>query len=115
MAVQTLRKALGMAILVLVFSAGANADCDKAETPELPDAKTASRDEMVAAQLNIQAFLKHTEDYLVCVKGGRRFDKAIAVMNDVAEGYNKQLRQYRKRVVKEDPENSATDLALTEL
>ena len=89
---------IGIGVLSLTMSAFGDSKCAKVTAPTMPDPNTASVEDMIAARAAVQLFLKDTEGYLNCVRSGRRYGKAIAKMNDIAETYNRNLRVFKSRM-----------------
>ena len=57
--------------------------CEYPERPTLPDGGTASKDEMIAAQSAVKAFLAAVDEYLVCIENEEK--DAIAAMDNPDE------------------------------
>ena len=57
--------------------------CDYPERPTLPDGGTASKDEMIAAQSAVKAFLTAVDEYLTCIEQEEK--DAIAAMENPDE------------------------------
>lgn len=89
------------------FAASAHANCTLSEAPVVPDGKTASEADMVAAQQAIRSFVAETQEYLACVQnegrgrsGGdwtRRYNEASSQMEKLATEFNRQLRAFKSR------------------
>lgn len=104
-----MKRLIAAAVLALSvgFATGAQANCTLSEAPQVPDGKTASEAEMVAAQQAIRVFVTETQEYLACLQnegrgrsGGdwtRRYNEASSQMEKLANEFNKQLRAFRSR------------------
>lgn len=57
--------------------------CEYPERPDLPDGSTASKDEMIAAQKAVKAFLADVDEYLTCIEKEEK--DAIAAMDNPDE------------------------------
>ena len=78
----------------------------------LPDATTASRDEMLAAQQSVRAFVAAADLYLTCVatiiddkkrSGEERnvavneHNRMVTAMEQIATAFNEQIRIFKER------------------
>ena len=57
--------------------------CDYPERPTLPDGNTASKDDMIAAQTAVKAFLAAVDEYLVCLEQEEK--DSIAALPEIDE------------------------------
>ena len=57
--------------------------CEYPERPTLPDGSTASKDQMIAAQTSVKAFLATVDEYLTCIEEEEK--EAIAALPDIDE------------------------------
>lgn len=57
--------------------------CEYPDRPTLPDGGTASKDEMIAAQTAVKAFLAAVDEYLTCIE--KEEEDAIAAMENPDE------------------------------
>jgi hypothetical protein len=57
--------------------------CDYPERPTLPDGGTASKEDMIAAQTEVKAFLAAVDEYLVCIEQEEK--DAIAALPEIDE------------------------------
>ena len=71
-----------VATVVLAAPAFAVA-CEYPERPTLPDGSTASKEEMIAAQTAVKAFLASVDEYLDCIEQEEK--DAIAAMDNPDE------------------------------
>lgn len=54
--------------------------CDYPEKPVLPDGNTATKEDMIAAQASVKAFLSAVDDYLSCIEQEAR--DAVQALDD---------------------------------
>jgi cyclophilin family peptidyl-prolyl cis-trans isomerase len=88
------------------------AECAPPEPPPLPDAATATRDDMLAAQRRVRDFVAAGETHLTCLSkvidddersaddrnaAVSEHNRMIAVMEQVASAFNEQVRIFRGR------------------
>lgn len=102
--------------------------CEYPERPELPDGNAASKQEMIAAQTAVKAFLAAVDEYLVCIEQEekdaiaaldnpdeetiKRRDELLAKRFDAAneekflfgEQWNQQVRAYNARKAEQKSE-----------
>ena len=95
--------------------------CEYPERPTLPDGGTASKDEMIAAQTTVKAFLAAVDEYLTCIEQeekdaieamenpdeetikrrdellSKRFDAANEEKFLFGEKWNQQVRAYNAK------------------
>ena len=57
--------------------------CEYPERPKLPDGSSASKEEMIAAQTAVKAFLAAVDEYLVCIEQEEK--DAIAALPEIDE------------------------------
>jgi hypothetical protein len=57
--------------------------CEYPERPTLPDGSTASKDQMIAAQTSVKAFLAAVDEYLTCIEEEEK--EAIAALPEIDE------------------------------
>ena len=57
--------------------------CEYPERPTLPDGNTASKDQMIAAQTSVKAFLAAVDEYLTCIEEEEK--EAIAALPEIDE------------------------------
>ena len=87
-------------------------ECEPPARPEIPDGTVADLDAMLAGQDNVQAFIGAGDTYLACLSdiidgedisdedhslAVREHNLTVAVMEQLAEDFNTQLRAYRDR------------------
>lgn len=79
------------AISILLFSTSAAFACDYPQRASFPDGQTATKDEMIAGQQSVKAYMAAMEEYLACIAADE--EAAIAQMEDPAEGVLQQREQ----------------------
>ena len=57
--------------------------CEYPERPTLPDGSTASKEQMIAAQTSVKAFLAAVDEYLICIEEDEK--DAIAALPEIDE------------------------------
>ena len=73
-----------IAAVILLFAAPAfGLACEYPERPTLPDGSTASREDMIAAQTAVKAFLASIDEYLLCIEQEEK--DAIAALPEIDE------------------------------
>ena len=79
-----MNKVIRAVAATVLFAAPAFAlACEYPERPTLPDGSTASKDEMIAAQSAVKAFLASVDEYLNCIEQEEK--DAVAAMDDPDE------------------------------
>jgi hypothetical protein len=113
--------ALALATTLFLGSSMALA-CDYPDRPLMPDGKTASKDDLLAAKDDVQSFVAGVDEYLNCIETeekeavkelrnpsskvlderddllSSRFDAANEEKALVGEQFNLQIRAYNKKV-----------------
>jgi hypothetical protein len=85
-------KALYLLGLAMAMSAAAQADCTYPTEPtDIPDGKTASMEQMVAAQKSVKAFDEAIVAYTSCLK--LEHEAALAKSPDLSEDQKKQMEK----------------------
>jgi hypothetical protein len=72
-----------IAASVLLVAPAFGLACEYPERPTLPDGSTASKDDMIAAQTAVKAFLAAVDEYLDCIEQEEK--DAIAAMENPDE------------------------------
>jgi len=96
--------------------------CDYPERPHMPDGSTASKDELLAAKADVQAYVAAVDEYLTCAETeekaaiaeldnpsteelqrrdsmlSKKFDAANDEKALVGEQFNQQIRAYNKKL-----------------
>lgn len=79
-----MNKVIRAVVAAALFAAPAFAlACEYPERPTLPDGSTAAKDEMIAAQRAVKAFLASVDEYLNCIEQEEK--DAIAAMDNPDE------------------------------
>jgi len=96
--------------------------CDYPERPAMPDGSTASKDELLAAKTEVQAYVSAVDEYLTCIETeenetiaaldnpsqdelqrrndmiNKKFDAANEEKAMVGEQFNQQIRAYNEKL-----------------
>lgn len=88
--------ATGM-LLGMAFSSASFAACDKPESPAIPSGDSASGSDMLEAKKAVETFLKAAEAYLECARGNIQKDRMVADMEDIADKFNRELRNFKAK------------------
>lgn len=96
--------------------------CDYPGRPQMPDGSAASKDELIAAKANVQAYVAAVDEYLTCSESeekaaveeldspsaeelqrrddmmSKKFDAANEEKALVGEQFNQQIRAYNKKL-----------------
>ena len=107
-----------VSVAMLFMAQGALA-CDYPTRIDLPDGATASKEDMIAAQKDVKAYVASMDEYLNCMEGdeaaailalgdvdedtkrqradlfNKKYNAAVEQMNLVAEEFNVQVRAYK--------------------
>ena len=108
-------KCLANLIIVsgLVLSASVTtAACREATAPGMPNPDMASEYEMLQAQIAVKQYLASQEQYLNCIHNGRKHNRVIDQMHDIADQYNRRAKRYKTRMESQD---MITKLALLDV
>lgn len=94
--------AYGLFAAALATGASQALACDKPRLDlDMPDGKTASETEMIAAQQQVNAFVKAGESYIACIEGSasamKERNDTIDEMEKAAALFNRQLRYFKRR------------------
>jgi hypothetical protein len=119
---------IAVAAIVLFAAPAFGLACEYPERPTLPDGGTASKEEMIAAQSAVKAFLAAVDEYLTCIEQeekdavaaldnpdeetikrredllSKRFDAANEEKFLYGEQWNQQVRAYNARKTQESSE-----------
>ena len=72
--------------------------CERPAAPSsIPDGKTASKEEMLAAKKLVDAFKTSTEEYLACEKSAAKKDAAGVELVKVADRFNAQVKAFKAK------------------
>jgi hypothetical protein len=74
--------------------------CEYPERPTLPDGGTASKDEMIAAQSAVKAFLAAVDEYLICIEAEEK--DAIAELPEVDESDEEAVKAREDEIKRRD-------------
>ena len=74
--------------------------CEYPERPTLPDGGTASKDEMIAAQSAVKAFLAAVDEYLICIEQEEK--DAIAAMPEVDDSDEEAVKAREEEIKRRD-------------
>lgn len=107
--------------ILLIFVAPLALACDYPTRADVPDGATATKEEMIAGQRGVKAYMSAMEDYLSCIEAteqetvagpdelneeakqqridmlNKKYNAAVEEMNIVAEEFNIQVRAYKER------------------
>jgi hypothetical protein len=103
--------AVTLAVVGCLFGIGVQA-CDYPEAVNVPDGRNASKEEMVAGQQAVKAYMTAMEEYLDCLDSETnasgeepteeqrkilvsRHNAAVDEMETLAASFNEQVRAYR--------------------
>lgn len=95
-------------------AACAAAACDNPPVVAIPDGKTATEDQLLAAQTQVKSYLSAMEQYLACLNDEleaagddapsefkslmvTRHNSAVSEMEAVAQAFNEQVKAFRER------------------
>lgn len=112
-----IKSVVSVAILFFAHSALA---CEYPSRVDVPDGATASKEDMIAAQRGVKAYMAAMDEYLNCIEGdeaaavlslgddvdedakrqradmfNKKYNAAVEQMNLVAEEFNVQVRAYK--------------------
>jgi hypothetical protein len=106
---------------ILLFCAPVVFACDYPQRATVPDGATASKEEMIAGQKSVKAFMAEMEEYLSCIAAaeeaavllledstpdvllqretmlGKRHNAAVEDMEIVAAEFNNEVRAYKAK------------------
>jgi hypothetical protein len=87
------------ALTVLCMVAAAPAwSCERPPAPtDIPDGKTAGKEEMLAAKRAVDAYKTGMEEYLACEKSSSKINAAEAELLKVADRFNAQVRAFKAK------------------
>jgi hypothetical protein len=72
--------------------------CERPTSPStIPDGKTASKDEMMAAKKAIDAYKLAMEDYMGCERSNTKIESAHAELEKIADRFNEQVRAFKAK------------------
>lgn len=109
------------AAVALLFASQSAFACDYPQRVTVPDGATASKEDMIAGQRGVKAYMASMEEYLSCIEAdeaqrvmglgdvdaktkrqqeemfNKKYNAAVEEMNLVAEEFNMQVRAYKDR------------------
>ena len=116
-------KIIKLAFTTTLFLASSLAlACDYPDRPSMPDGSTASKEELLTAKANVQAYVSAVDEYLTCIETeenetiaaldnpsqeelqrrnemiNKKFDAANEEKAMVGEQFNQQIRAYNKKL-----------------
>jgi hypothetical protein len=74
--------------------------CDYPERPALPDGNTASKEDMIAAQTNVKAFIAAVDEYLLCIEQEEK--DAIAELPEIDESDEEAVASREAEIERRD-------------
>ena len=74
--------------------------CEYPERPTLPDGSTASKEQMIAAQTSVKAFLAAVDEYLTCIEEEEK--DAIAALPEVDESDEEAVKGREAEIRRRD-------------
>lgn len=116
--INTIKTTVSIALLLAAQNALA---CDYPQRITIPDGATASKEEMIAGQKNVKAYVASMDEYLACIEAeeaqavlslgdvdedvkrqraimfDKKYNAAVEEENLVAEEFNVQVRAYKAR------------------
>ena len=95
---KNLMKALAATVLFAVPAAGFA--CEYPERPTMPDGSTAAKEDMIAAQSAVKAFLAAVDEYLICIEQEEK--DAIAAMPEVDESDEEAVKLRDEEIQRRD-------------
>jgi len=121
--VDLMTKSIRLALAATLFLGSSIAvACDYPARPQMTDGNTASKDELLAAKAEVQAYVAAVDEYLICVETeekaaiaeldnpsneelqrrdsmlSKKFDAANEEKALVGEQFNQQIRAYNKKL-----------------
>jgi hypothetical protein len=89
---------VSISVLLLAAFAIPAMGCDRPTAPgSIPDGKTASKEEMLAAKKEVDAFKASMEEYFACEKSTAKKDAAGAELVKVADRFNAQVKAFKAK------------------
>lgn len=92
-----MKKSVLMSVLLAAVAIPAMG-CERPVAPSsIPDGKTASKEEMLAAKRQVDAFKSSMEEYFACEKSTAKKDAAGAELVKVADRFNAQVKAFKAK------------------
>ena len=95
---KNLMKAVAATVLFALPAAGFA--CDYPERPTMPDGSTAPKEDMIAAQSAVKAFLAAVDEYLICIDQEEK--DAIDAMPEVDESDEEAVKLREEEIKRRD-------------
>ena len=87
-----------VAFTVLAAAAVPALGCERPTAPSsIPDGKTASKEEMLAAKKEVDAFKSGMEAYMTCEKSSAKKDAGAMELVKVADRFNAQVKAFKAK------------------
>lgn len=74
--------------------------CEYPERPTLPDGSAASKEQMIAAQTSVKAFLEAVDEYLTCIEEEEKH--AIAALPEIDESDEDAVKSREAEIKRRD-------------
>lgn len=92
-----MKKVVSFTVLLAAFALPA-ISCERPQAPSsIPDGKTASKEEMLSAKKQVDAFKSSMEEYFACEKSTAKKDAAGAELVKVADRFNAQVKAFKSK------------------
>jgi hypothetical protein len=92
-----MKKCVSISVLLAVMAIPAMG-CERPDPPSaIPDGKTASKETMLAAKKQVDAFKASMEEYFACEKSTAKKDAAGAELVKVADRFNAQVKAFKSQ------------------
>jgi hypothetical protein len=95
---KNLMKAVAATVLFALPAAGFA--CDYPERPTMPDGSTAPKEDMIAAQSAVKAFLAAVDEYLICIEQEEK--DATDAMPEVDESEQEAVKLREEEIKRRD-------------
>lgn len=95
---KNLMRAVAATVLFALPAAGFA--CEYPERPTMPDGGTAPKEDMIAAQSAVKAFLAAVDEYLICIEQEEK--DAIAAMPEVDESDEEAVKLREEEIKRRD-------------
>ena len=93
-----MKKRVSISVLLLAAVAIPAMGCERPTAPSsIPDGKTASKEEMLAAKKQVDAFKTHMEEYFACEKSTAKKDAAGEELVKIADRFNAQVKAFKAK------------------
>jgi hypothetical protein len=91
----------GLAVIASGYAFAASAACESPMVVSVPDGKTATMEQLLAAQGQIKVYMAAMNDYIACIDkevetlGETATPEVVAEMEGIAAAFNDQVKAYR--------------------